>query len=274
MIKISCRRRGRCGSKRWSTTSATTIRSRKETSRSRSTTEVAGCPWKAEHRLVRIGLKGREIASRAIARRRNLVFLIDVSGSMERTEQAAAGASNRSDAGRATGRERSRGDRGLRRQHRAWCCRATRRRSAERRSSTPSTSSRPAARPTAARAFNWPTRSPSQNFIKGGVNRVILAPTAISTSASPTKSELVQLIEEKGARRRVPDRAGLRHGQSQGLDAGEAGRQGERQLRLHRQSGRSPQGARRTNERHAGDDRQGREDPDRVQSRPKWPAIA
>src|SRR5690606_25763737 len=26
------------------------------------TTEVAGCPWNAEHRLVRIGLKGREIA--------------------------------------------------------------------------------------------------------------------------------------------------------------------------------------------------------------------
>ncbi len=46
------------------------------------TTEVASCPWAAEHRLVRIGLKGREIA----ADKRppsNLVFLIDVSGSME-----------------------------------------------------------------------------------------------------------------------------------------------------------------------------------------------
>ncbi len=46
------------------------------------TTEVASCPWAAEHRLVRIGLKGREIA----ADKRpptSLVFLIDVSGSME-----------------------------------------------------------------------------------------------------------------------------------------------------------------------------------------------
>jgi len=43
--------------------------------------EVAGCPWHAEHRLVRIALKGREIPTE----RRppaNLVFLLDVSGSM------------------------------------------------------------------------------------------------------------------------------------------------------------------------------------------------
>jgi Ca-activated chloride channel family protein len=43
--------------------------------------EVASAPWAPEHRLVRIGLKGREItdAQRPAA---NLVFLIDVSGSM------------------------------------------------------------------------------------------------------------------------------------------------------------------------------------------------
>ena len=44
--------------------------------------EVAGCPWNAEHRLVRVGIKGREVASdhRPLS---NLVFLIDVSGSMQ-----------------------------------------------------------------------------------------------------------------------------------------------------------------------------------------------
>jgi Ca-activated chloride channel family protein len=44
--------------------------------------EVAQAPWNLEHRLVRIGLKGREIA---LDRRpaSNLVFLIDVSGSMQ-----------------------------------------------------------------------------------------------------------------------------------------------------------------------------------------------
>ena len=44
--------------------------------------EVASAPWAPEHRLVRIGLKGREVsdAARPAA---NLVFLLDVSGSMD-----------------------------------------------------------------------------------------------------------------------------------------------------------------------------------------------
>jgi len=43
--------------------------------------EVAECPWNTEHRLLRIGLKGREIASDRRGAT-NIVFLIDVSGSM------------------------------------------------------------------------------------------------------------------------------------------------------------------------------------------------
>ncbi len=44
--------------------------------------EVAGCPWNLEHWLARIALKGKEIApgDRPPA---NLVFLLDVSGSMD-----------------------------------------------------------------------------------------------------------------------------------------------------------------------------------------------
>ncbi len=44
--------------------------------------EVAQCPWQPEHRLARVAIKGREIA----ADKRppsNLVFLVDVSGSMD-----------------------------------------------------------------------------------------------------------------------------------------------------------------------------------------------
>lgn len=43
---------------------------------------IAGCPWKPEHRLLRVALKGREIDfnNRPAS---NLVFLIDVSGSMD-----------------------------------------------------------------------------------------------------------------------------------------------------------------------------------------------
>jgi Ca-activated chloride channel family protein len=44
--------------------------------------EVAGCPWAPEHRLARVGIKGREM-ERTKRPQSNLVFLIDVSGSMD-----------------------------------------------------------------------------------------------------------------------------------------------------------------------------------------------
>ncbi|MEX1361707.1 MAG: VWA domain-containing protein [Nannocystaceae bacterium] len=44
-------------------------------------TEVAPCPWNSDHRLVHIGLQGKDIAAKEVPAR-NLVFLLDVSGSM------------------------------------------------------------------------------------------------------------------------------------------------------------------------------------------------
>ena len=44
--------------------------------------DAASCPWAPEHRLVRIGLKGREVPNDKRPAS-NLVFLLDVSGSME-----------------------------------------------------------------------------------------------------------------------------------------------------------------------------------------------
>jgi Ca-activated chloride channel family protein len=44
--------------------------------------ETAACPWRTGHRLVRVGLKGREIAA-AARPGTSLVFLVDVSGSMD-----------------------------------------------------------------------------------------------------------------------------------------------------------------------------------------------
>lgn len=46
------------------------------------TTEAARCPWNGEHVLVRVGLKGKEI-HRKERPATNLVFLVDVSGSMQ-----------------------------------------------------------------------------------------------------------------------------------------------------------------------------------------------
>ena len=45
------------------------------------TTELAECPWNPKHRLALVGIQGRRIADEELAPR-NLVFLIDVSGSM------------------------------------------------------------------------------------------------------------------------------------------------------------------------------------------------
>ncbi|MEM0998902.1 MAG: VWA domain-containing protein [Bacteroidota bacterium] len=45
-------------------------------------TEMATCPWAPEHKLVHIGLQGKEIATDNLPAS-NLVFLLDVSGSME-----------------------------------------------------------------------------------------------------------------------------------------------------------------------------------------------
>src|SRR5262245_24171166 len=45
------------------------------------TTELAACPWNPKHRLALIGLQGRTLDARDPAPR-NLVFLLDVSGSM------------------------------------------------------------------------------------------------------------------------------------------------------------------------------------------------
>ncbi|MDD4209716.1 MAG: von Willebrand factor type A domain-containing protein [Bacteroidales bacterium] len=45
------------------------------------TTEVGNCPWNNQHKLVRIGIKAKEISSEKLPAS-NFVFLIDVSGSM------------------------------------------------------------------------------------------------------------------------------------------------------------------------------------------------
>ncbi|MCP4811552.1 MAG: VWA domain-containing protein, partial [Planctomycetaceae bacterium] len=47
-----------------------------------SRVEITQCPWTPKHRLARIGIKGREI-EQAKRPSSNLVFLLDVSGSME-----------------------------------------------------------------------------------------------------------------------------------------------------------------------------------------------
>jgi Ca-activated chloride channel family protein len=49
-------------------------------------TDLASCPWNEKHRIIQVSLKGREIARDDLPAA-NLVFLIDVSGSMDSPEK-------------------------------------------------------------------------------------------------------------------------------------------------------------------------------------------
>jgi Ca-activated chloride channel family protein len=49
-------------------------------------TEISDCPWNAQHKLVLIGLQGKKISTQNLPAS-NLVFLIDVSGSMDEPDK-------------------------------------------------------------------------------------------------------------------------------------------------------------------------------------------
>ena len=48
--------------------------------------EVGECPWNPQHRLLRLGLKGKELKKNEMPRA-NFVFLVDVSGSMDSSDK-------------------------------------------------------------------------------------------------------------------------------------------------------------------------------------------
>ena len=120
--------------------------------------DVADCPWAKGHRLVRVGIKGKEDAQRGPAGVQPGVpagrFRLD-----GLARQAAAGEGRHEDAGRAASRERPRGHRRLRRLRRPGAALDARLQAA-RRSSPRSTSFRRAARPTAGPESSWPIASP------------------------------------------------------------------------------------------------------------------
>ncbi len=220
-------------------------------------------PWNPRHRLALVGLQasgidaGEDSAAQSRVPDRR-VGLDDVA------EQAAAGQGVAGDARPNLTRAGSRRASSSTPAPPGWSCRP-RAATTRRRSSRRSAGSRPADRPTARRASGSPTRRRATHFIKGGVNRVILATDGDFNVGVTNQGDLMRLIEENARQRRHAVGARLRHGQPQGLDDGEAGRQGQRQLRLHRHARRGAEGARRAGGRHARHRRQGREAAGRVQ---------
>jgi Ca-activated chloride channel family protein len=156
--------------------------------------DVASCPWETSHRLVRVGLKGREIAvdKRGAS---NLVFLLDVSGSMEPPERLPlVKQSMRLLVEKLTENDRVAivvyaGASGL---------------------ALPSTTGdhkeqilaalenlQPGGSTNGAEGIELAYKIAADHFIKGGVNRVILATDGDFNVGVTSQGDLIRLIEEK-----------------------------------------------------------------------------
>lgn len=156
--------------------------------------DVTSCPWEASHRLVRIGLKGKEIATDKRGPS-NLVFLLDVSGSMEPPERLPlVKQAMRLLVEKLTENDRVAivvyaGASGL---------------------ALPSTTGdhkeqileavenlQPGGSTNGAEGIQLAYKIAADNFIKGGVNRVILATDGDFNVGVTSQGELIRLIEAK-----------------------------------------------------------------------------
>ena len=118
------------------------------------------------------------------------------------------------------------------------------------------------------RAFSWPTTSPASNFIKGGTNRVILATDGDFNVGVTDQGELVRLIEEKAESGVFLTVLGFGMGNLKDATLEQLADKGNGHYAYIDTLSEAQQGARRADGRHPGDDRQGREDPGRVQPGP------
>ena len=156
--------------------------------------DLASCPWESSHRLVRIGLKAHEIATDKRGQS-NLVFLLDVSGSMTPVERLPLiKQSMRLLVDKLTENDRVAivvyaGASGL---------------------ALPSTpgnekakilsaleSLEPGGSTNGAEGIQLAYKIAADNFIKGGVNRVILATDGDFNVGVTSQGDLIRLIEEK-----------------------------------------------------------------------------
>jgi Ca-activated chloride channel family protein len=156
--------------------------------------DMASCPWESSHRLVRIGLKGKEIATDKRGPS-NLVFLLDVSGSMMPVERLPLiKQSMRLLVDKLKENDRVAivvyaGSSGLvlpatTGDHKEKILQAL-----ENLEAGGSTNG--------AEGIELAYRTAQENFIKGGVNRVILATDGDFNIGVTNQGDLIRLIEEK-----------------------------------------------------------------------------
>jgi Ca-activated chloride channel family protein len=156
--------------------------------------DVAGCPWEASHRLVRIGLKGREIAvdKRGAS---NLVFLLDVSGSMTPPERLPLV----KQAMRLLVEKLTENDRVAIVVYAGASGLALPSTTGDHKEQILSTleSLQPGGSTNGADGIQLAYKVAADNFIKGGVNRVILATDGDFNVGVTNQGDLIRLIQEK-----------------------------------------------------------------------------
>jgi Ca-activated chloride channel family protein len=158
------------------------------------TAETAACPWNDAHRLVLVGLQGRKL-SREQLPPANLVFLVDVSGSMEAENKLPLVQSSlRLLAEQMTGRDRVAvvvyaGASGL-------VLPST---PGDRRGEITSAveNLRAGGSTNGGDGIRLAYKVARENFIQGGTNRVLLATDGDFNVGTTSENDLVSLIEEK-----------------------------------------------------------------------------
>ena len=156
--------------------------------------DVASCPWEQAHRLVRVGLKGREIAQDKRGTS-NLVFLLDVSGSMTPAERLPLV----KQAMRLLVEKLSEKDRVAIVVYAGASGLALPSTTGEHKEQILSAleSLQAGGSTNGAEGIQLAYKVAEDNFIKGGVNRVILATDGDFNVGVTSQGELIRLIEEK-----------------------------------------------------------------------------
>ncbi len=193
--------------------------------------EVAECPWKTDHLLLRIGLKGREVDT-GERPSSNLVFLLDVSGSMQSSDKLPL----LKRAMKLLVQQLAENDRvtivtyageaGLRLDT------TTGDRHAE--IDTVIESLTAGGSTNGSAGIELAYERAAQSFIEGGTNRVILATDGDLNVGISDDQQLVQLIQEKARSGVFPDRAWVWDGELEGFETGKVGRSRKRHLRICR----------------------------------------
>ena len=156
--------------------------------------DATACPWDSSHRLLRIGLKGRDVANENRPAS-NLVFLLDVSGSMSPAERLPlVKQAMRLLVDKLSEKDRVAiviyaGGSGLALPSTTGDRKETILRALEELKAGGSTNG--------AEGIELAYKVAADNFIKGGVNRVILATDGDFNVGVTNQGDLIRLIEEK-----------------------------------------------------------------------------